>query len=70
MPMQATQNDTAAGDGTIGGRRPTVGRCEHRVTSLDGAIRPSGPQFVLSETVDLSAQLMLSSSGPSIEAAA
>lgn len=55
MPMQATQNDTAAGDGTIGGRRPTVVPSPAAV-SPEISLRPRRRTFTVEDKLRILAE--------------
>lgn len=55
MPMHATQNDTAAGDGTIEGRRPTVVLSPAAV-SPEISVRPRRRTFTVQDKLRILAE--------------
>lgn len=55
MPMQATPNDTTAGDGTIGGRRPTVVPSP-AVVSPEISVRPRRRTFTVQDKLRILAE--------------
>ncbi len=55
MPMHATQNDTAAGDGTIGGRRPAVVPSPAAI-SPEISVRPRRRTFTVQDKLRILAE--------------